>query len=142
MDFFPAIWNVLHDGSIISIRGAVPGTVQLDVSIEYLRERFADPGKFVQVTLKGCTRFAYRDFDEGQFTTDFSAIAAFQPEILSAEVRDRLCVVDCVSGVLEVVAVDGSLALDGGRVLTLQELVDVSHAYWTEWRERADKFTK
>jgi hypothetical protein len=139
MDFYPAIWNVLHDGDIIAVRGAVPGTVQLDVAIDYLRERFTDPGETIQVTLTGCTRFAYRDFDDGQFTTDFSTIAAFEPEVLSAELRDGLCVLDCVSGVLEVMAADGSLALDSGRAITLQELIDVSHAYWTEWSERAKK---
>jgi hypothetical protein len=137
MDFYPTIWNVLHDGSINGIHGTVPGTVQLDVSIDYLRERFPDAGKAIQVTLIGCTRFAYRDFDESEFTTDFSAIAAFKPEVLSAELRDGLCVLDCVGGVLEVKATDGSLALDSGRAVNLQELIDVAKAYWTEWKERS-----
>jgi hypothetical protein len=139
MDFYPAIWNVLHDGNITAVRGAVPGTVQLDVSIDYLRERFPDPGKTIQVILAGCTRFAYRDFDEREFTTDFSAIAAFEPEVLSAELRDGLCVLDCAGGVLELSAADGSVALDSGRAITLQELIDVADAYWTEWSERAKK---
>ena len=137
MDFYPAIWNVLHDGSIIAIQGTVPGTVRLDVSIDYLRERFSDSGKIIEVTLTGCTRFAYRDFDVGEFSTEFSVIAAMEPEVLSAKMRGDLNEVYCVSGVLEVVAVGGSLALDGGRSITLQELIDVSEAYWTEWSERA-----
>jgi hypothetical protein len=139
MDFFPAIWNVLHDGSIIAVRGTVPGTIQLDVSIDYLRERFPDAGKTIQVTLTGCTRFAYRDFDESDFTTDFSAITVFEPEVLSGELRDGLCVLDCAGGVLEVRAASGSLVLDSGRAITLQELIDVSDAYWTELSERARK---
>jgi hypothetical protein len=139
MEFYPTIWNVLHDGSIITLQGAVPGTVRLDVSIDYLRERFPDPGKSIQVTLTGCTRFAYRDFDDGEFTTDFSAIAAYGPEVLSAELRGGLCVLDCAVGVLEAMAADGSLALDSGRAITLQELIDVAEAYWTEWSERAKK---
>jgi hypothetical protein len=139
MDFYPTIWNVIHDGSIIAVRGTVPGTVQLDISIDYLRERFPDAGKTIQITLTGCTRFAYRDFEESEFTTDFPAIAAFEPEVLSGELRDGLCVLDCAGGVLEVRATDGSLALDSGRAITLQELIDVADAYWTEWSERAKK---
>ena len=139
MDFYPTIWNVIHDGSIIAVRGTVPGTVQLDVSIAYLRERFPDAGKTIQVTLTGCTRFAYRDFDEGEFTTDFSAIASFEPEVLSAEMRDGLCVLDCAGGVLEIRAADGLLALESGRAITLQELIDVAQAYWTQLSERAKK---
>ena len=139
MDFYPTIWNVLHDGSIIAVHGAVSGTVRLDVSIDYLRERFSDSGKTIQVTLTGCTRFAYRDFEVGEFTTDFSTIAVMEPEVLSAKLHDGLCVLDCAGGVLEVRAVDGSLALDSGRTITLQELIDVADAYWTEWSERAKK---
>ena len=139
MNFYPTIWNVIHDGSIIAVRGTVHGTVQLDVSIDYLRERFPEAGETIQITLTCCTRFAYRDFDEGEFTTDFSAITAFEPEVLSGELRDGLCVLDCSGGVLEVRATDGSLALDSGRALTLLELIDVADAYWTEWSERAKK---
>jgi hypothetical protein len=125
MDFFPAIWNVLHDGSIMSIQGAVPGTVRLAVSIEYLRERFADPGETIQ--------------EARDFCTDLPAIEASEPEILSAEVRSDISEVCCVGGTLEVRASSGSLALDSGRVITLQELIDVSEAYWTEWSERGKK---
>jgi len=137
MNFYPAIWNVLHDGGIIAIQGAVPGTVRLDVAVAYLRERFSDPGDTIQVTLTGCTRFAYREFEIGEFTTDLSAIAAMEPELLSAKMLGNLCEVVCVAGVLEVIAVEGSLALDSGRSITLQELIDVSKAYWTEFSQRA-----
>jgi hypothetical protein len=137
MDFFPAIWNVIHDGSIIAVRGTVPGTVRFDVSIQYLRERFTDPGEVIQVTLTDCTRFAYRDYEAEDFCTDLPAIAASEPEVLSAELRGDMSEVCCVGGTLEVRASGGSLALDSERAITLQELVDVSEAYWTEWSERA-----
>ena len=139
MDFFPAIWNVLHDGSIISIQGAFPGTVRFAVSIQYLREQFPYPGETIQGTLTDCTRFAYRDYEAPEFCTDLPAIAASEPEILSAEMRSDISEVCCVGGTLEVRAGGGSLALDSGRVITLQELIDVSEAYWTEWSERAKK---
>lgn len=135
MDFYPAIWNVLHDGTITAIAGSVPGTVRLDVSIDYLRQRFADSGRTIQVILTGCTRFAYRDYEAKDFTTDLSAIASIQPEVLSAEMRGDLSEICCVGGTLEVRASSGSLALDSGRRLTLEELIAVSEAYWTEWEE-------
>jgi hypothetical protein len=139
MDFYPSIWNVLHDGRILAASGEVPGTVRLNVSINYLRERFTDPGKFIQVTLTGCTRFAYKPFDEQAFTTGLAAIADFEPEVLSAELQDGLCKVDCACGWLEVAAVDGSLSIDNGLAITLQELIDVADAYWKEFSERAEQ---
>ncbi len=139
MNFYPAIWNVLHDGSIVAVRGTIPGTVQIDVSIRYLRKRFPDTGETIQVTLTGCTRFAYRDFEEHEFTTDLSKIAALEPEILSAEMRDDINDICCVNGMIEVCASGGSIALDSGRTITLQELIDVADAYWTEWSERGKR---
>jgi hypothetical protein len=139
MDFFPAIWNVLHDGRIVAASGEVPGTVRVNVSIDYLRERFTDLGKVIEVTLTGCTRFAYKPFEEQEFTTGLSAIADFKPEVSSAELQDGLCKIDCVSGWLEVAAVDGSLSLDSGRAITLQELIDVANAYWKEFGERSEQ---
>lgn len=139
MNFYPAIWNVLHDGSIIAIHSALPSSVRLDVSIDYLRERFPDSGESIQVTLTNCTRFAYQDYESQGFNTDLSAIAAIKPEILSAEMSGATSNICCVGGTLEVCATDGSIALDSGRSITLQELLDVSEAYWTEWSERAKK---
>ncbi len=136
MNFYPAIWNMLHDGGITAIQGSVPGAIRFDVAIDYLRERFPDPGDTIQVTLSGCTRFAYRDFENAEFTTDLSAIAAMEPELLSAKMRGNVCEVVCAEGILEVVAIDGSLALDSGRSITLEELNDVSKAYWTEFSQR------
>jgi hypothetical protein len=132
---FPTIWKVLHDGSIVAASGTVPGKVQLDVSIDYLRERFSDSGKIIRLTLIGCTRFAYRHFEAGEeFATDLSAIAAMEPEVLNAEMRGDLSIIDCAGGILEVAAVDALIALDSGRSIVLQELLDVSEAYWTEWQ--------
>jgi len=140
LNTFPTIWNVLHDGSVVAVSGTIPGKVQLDVSIDYLRERFSDSGKTIRLTLIDCTRFAYRDFNTGEkFSTDLSAIAAMEPEVLSAEMRGDLSVIDCSGGILEVTAKDALVALDSGRSITLQELLDVSEAYWTEWQQRAER---
>jgi hypothetical protein len=138
-NFYPAIWNVLHDGVIVAVDGAVPGTLCLDISIDYLRKRFADSGESIQVLLNGCTRFAYRQSAEAVFTAELPAIAEQRPEILSASIVDGLCEVECSDGVLEVVASDGAIRLDTGHDVTLQELIEVADSYWTEWSERAKK---
>src|SRR5436190_3824659 len=117
MSFFPTIWDVLHDGFIVGASCEAPGTVRLDISIEYLRERFADPGELIQITLIGCTRFAYRGYDDPEFITDLSAIAQLGPDFMSAELLDGLCRVHCLNGELEIAATGGSLNLDSGRGL-------------------------
>jgi hypothetical protein len=135
--FYPAIWNVLHDGVIVAVDGAVSGTLRLDVSIDYLLRRFDEPGDCIHVFLVGCTRFAYRRSAEEAFTEDLSVIAAQQLEIINASMIDGSCEIECSDGVLEVVAADGSVGLDTGRVITLTELIEVADSYWTEWSERA-----
>jgi hypothetical protein len=42
-DFFPAIWNVLHDGVIVAVDGVLPGDLRIDVEIGYLRKRIPTP---------------------------------------------------------------------------------------------------
>ncbi len=138
-NFYPAIWNVLHDGVIVAVDGAAPGTLCLDISIDYLRERFSEPGEFIQVLLIGCTRFAYRQSTEAEFTAELPGIVAQQPEILSASMIDGLCEVECSDGVLEIVASGGAVRLDTGRAVALQELIAVADSYWKEWSERAKK---
>jgi hypothetical protein len=58
-DFFPAIWNILHDGVIVAVEGTVPGNLRIDIEIDYLRKRIPDSGNLIPVLLIGCTRFAF-----------------------------------------------------------------------------------
>jgi len=71
----PTIWNVLHDGCIDRIVGAVPGEVQVFVRIEYLRGLFSDDGEAIVVHLANCESFTYRRNDAEKATTEFEAIA-------------------------------------------------------------------
>jgi len=141
-NFFPAIWNVLHDGVIVAIDGAVPGTIRVQVSIDYLRKRFSLSGELIQVVLVDCTRFSYRASDASGPTTELPRIADMAPEILSATFTNGVCEIECAGGVLEVIATDGSVQLDSGLAVTLQELLDVADAYWHEWSERAKKLRR
>ena len=120
--FMPAVWNVLHDGTIDRIEATASSDVRLHVSIEYIRERFADPGDMLIVTLHDCRRLAFRCYESDRETTDFEAIAGQSPTILSAEMHDGLCRTFTDAGVLETECRDGSISLDSGRSLTLQDL--------------------
>ena len=124
------LWNVLHDGTVDRVEGDVPGTVRLTVSCEYLRERYPDPGDRLVITLHGCTLVSYRPYDADVATTEFVAISAASPGILSAAEPTEVFGGD---GVLRVEAAGFSLALDGGRAVTLDDLRGVAEAYWTEW---------
>src|ERR1700722_4533671 len=111
-DFFPAIWNILHDGVVVAVEGTVPGNLRVDIEIDYLRKRFPDSGDLIQVHLGGCTRFAYRQYEKSEFSTALAEMAAMGPEILGASIRDGMCEVECSDGTLEVVAADGSIHVD------------------------------
>jgi hypothetical protein len=135
--FFPEIWNVLHDGVIVALEGEVPGTLRIDVSIDYLRKRFDEAGESIQLSLYGCTRFAYQQSPASAFITDLPSIVLMRPEILNASLCGGLCEIECADGSIEVVAAGGSIRLDTGRNVELRELIEVADGYWTEWSERA-----
>ena len=140
-DFFPAIWNILHDGAIIAVAGTLPGYLRIDVEIAYLRKRIPDPGTLIQVLLIGCTRFAYKEYEKNDFSTDLQQVAASKPELVNASMKNEVCEIDCVDGILEVVAAGGSICLDSGRQVTLEELAAVADGYWKEWKERWERAT-
>ena len=131
--FFPSIWNVLHDGGVERIVGSVPGDVRVYVGIEYLRERFSDDGDQIVVCLSGCTKFSHRLYDAENAVTDFTSIANESGTILSAEMNGSVCRVFTDLGVLEMQCRGGSVSLDSGRAISLNELQSVAQAYWDEW---------
>jgi len=139
MSVSPDVWNALHDGSIVAISGAVPGMVQLDIAIDYLRARFPDPGQHMRLTLYGCTRLAYRDYDANEFVADLSAVAGRKPEILHAEMTDDCNRIECSGGVLEVMALDYQFTLENGKSVSLQEVFAALEAYWTEWSKGSQR---
>lgn len=145
-DFFADIWDVLHDGSIDSISGTVPGTVIMNVGIEYLRERFEDPGTLLCIKLRACTRFAYRAYDQTEFVTELDEILANDPDILGSfgsdsefggEVSDGMSVLGGSKGLIEIRAESGTLSLDSGREISLDELKAVATGYWEDFENRS-----
>ncbi len=131
------IGNLLHDRSVLGVSGAVPGDVRFVVCIDYLRNRFPDPGNRILLTLHGCTALAFQTYEDVAALTDFDAIAKAEPEILKAKDWTDASVVECVNGNIRVTAADFSLALDSGRAITFDDLCSVAEAYWKELKERS-----
>lgn len=123
------IWNLLHDGTIAQISGSLPGRVEIAIEIEYLRQQFSDPGRFILLILHNCTAISYQAWDDDAIVTDFAAIAAAKLEILSATEPATVC---CTEGILRVDAADCSIALDSQRTITLAELRAAAASYWRE----------
>lgn len=128
------LWNLLHDGSIVGIEGAVPGDVSLHVAIEYLRDRFPGSGSGFVVHLSGCTQLSYQPYDEAVIT-DLAAIAALEPEILGAETTDPLEVA-CAMGTLILRYESVTLSLDTGGGVSLDTLDAAAQSYWEEFDAR------
>ena len=136
----PDIWNLLHDGSIEGASGSVPGTVRLEIDIQYLREKFSDDGRLIILTLHGCSKFEFSD-NKDNLPRGINEIANFCPEILSARDVGIYCEVTCFIsnghyGVIRVAADDFTLALDSGRISTLEELDSIAKAYWKDFGKR------
>lgn len=134
--FFPTIWNVLHDGSIDAITGQVPGHVTVTASCEYLRERFAEPGDAFVIGLRNCVKLQHRLTVDTPAETNLQSIADQYLGILSAEMHDSVCRIYTDKGILELQCDDGSLALDSGRAVPVDELLSVADAYWDEWETK------
>lgn len=143
-DFFPDIWDVLHDGSIESVARSTRSTLVVDVGIEYLLERFDPPAKFLRIELADCNHFAFKEYGESDWIEDLPSITDICLGILSSELRrsetDATVVIHCDDGVIELTASGGSLSLDGERAITLDDLKRVASEYWDDFgNERPDQ---
>lgn len=127
-----ALWNALHDGYVEAIEGGLPGDIRLGVAIEYLRERFADPGTLIHVTLHQCTRLEFLWADDGGVMKDLREVVDSSLEILRSESPGEVACFTCQGrfGALSLSAAGYSLALDSGREIALDELIAVAEAYW------------
>ena len=135
--FFPAIWSVFHDGTIDRVEGSVPGAITVYVHIEYLRKRFSDPGEHFVVTFPDCESFSFQPWDESVVIGDFTAIVDACPGIQSAEMDGDVCKVFTDTGLLKMKSADGSIRLDAGREISLNELLKTATAYWEAFEARS-----
>lgn len=132
-----SVWEILHDGSIFCLEGAVPGDVRVMVEVEYLRALLPDPGDRFVILLTGCSLVEYHDFvgDEVLLVTDLAAISAVGLEILSARVQDHTVVISMTRGASTYMELhlqyEGlTVSVESGRVVSLEELADAASRYW------------
>jgi hypothetical protein len=131
------VWKYLHDGSIESIEGSVPGDVAVHVSIRYMRQRFPGDGTGFILTLSNCTRFEFEPYDEPA-CDELAEIVRLDPEILSLQSADPV-VVNCVMGTLKLAYTNATVTLDSGVPVSLEALGAASAGYWEEWSQRNRK---
>ncbi len=131
------IWNVLHDGGVAAVEGAVPGDVTIRVNIPYLRQMFSDDGEDILVHLASCTSLEMKIWDEGATTNDPKRIAGIDTEILSTESEDVPVHIITTLGELDIAFEGFSLSLDNGRAITFEELCDACENYWNRWENEA-----
>jgi hypothetical protein len=134
MDF--AVWNTLHDGSIQSIAGAIPGDVAVRVQIEYLCEKLPTAADYVTVHLRGCRRFEYQPYKGGAIAA-LPEIAEAGVVVLSANEAGGSIAVTCASGSLHLAYDRAEISLAEGQALSQAELEAAAHRYWTEWEQNA-----
>ena len=127
------IWNVLHDGSIDSIAGTVPGDIEMRVGILYLREMFSNDGEAIIVRLANCTKLAMKIWEDDVVTDDHDRIVSTDSEILSTQSEDVPVHIITTLGELDIDFEAFSLSLDNGRQITFEELCDVCENYWNRW---------
>jgi hypothetical protein len=131
------IWGVFHDGSVIRIDGAVPGTLRLEIDIQYLRRMFPEPGDCFIVTLSDCTKFTFTEYD-GPPITDHARIQALEPEILYVNELEPL-ILDCDGGTLELDYQEMSVSLESGYPVGYDDLVSAADKYWAAFAARAKR---
>jgi hypothetical protein len=129
------IWAVFHDGVLKNIEGTVPGTLRLQIEIEYLREMFDEPGISFAVELNNCTKFKYSEYEE-QPTENIARVQEREPEVLYV-LSEHPLVLDCVMGTLELEYDAMRVTLPSGGEVSYGSLESASEKYWSEWNARA-----
>ena len=113
----------------------MPGTLRLQIEIEYLREMFDEPGISFAVELNNCTKFKYSEYEE-QPTENIAKVQEREPEILYV-ISEHPLVLDCVMGTLELEYDAMRVRLPSGSEVSYGSLESTSEKYWSEWNARA-----
>ena len=135
------LFTVFHDGSITAA-DLVAGTLRLSIEIRYLAERINPGYTSFQVTLHEVSGLSLRPWTNADPVSlhDPADIFAADLEILDcASDGERLTITcnqdiaDRWGGVLAFQAAAASVHDEGGRDLSLDELIALATAYWEEW---------
>lgn len=130
-----AVWNTLHDGTIESIRGSIPGDIAVEVGIAYLCKMLPTKSSRLVVQLRGCDRLEYEPY-EGTLMTSPVDLAEADIEVLSAQFAHGVVSVECSDGTLRLVYSGASVELIEGVGVSRTELQTAAGQYWEEWKAR------
>lgn len=136
MDQRCAIWNVLHDGTILAIERGESQELCLRVEIAYLAGMLAAGCEEILVMLKGCSQFEFLHWEDGSTTSDILQISAYGTEILSTASEDVPAVVTTTFGELRLAFQEFKLSLPDGSTLSYERLCAVCEAYWSDFEAR------
>jgi len=128
------VWGIFHDGVIERIDGSIPGLVVLHLNVPYLRQMFNGQGNGFKVSLSGCTKLEYTEYDDAP-TSDLLEIGAKQPEVLYVTSTDPL-VLDCAMGTLGLAYEAIEITLDSGEPVSYEELAAACEKYWDDWQRQ------
>jgi hypothetical protein len=133
------IWNTLHDGEIVSIKGTIPGDIELTIEIEYLRKMFSGEGKNVVLTLKGCKFFEYKSYEMKENSSGLDSFLEDHPIVLSTadEIKDGKIEIYYTNGSFFLKYLDFSLKLDNDKEISYNELDNAAEKYWDNWEKES-----
>ena len=129
------LWNLLHDGSIVSFSGNCPGTVSVKVEIEYLCTLLAIESQFLLIHLQNCRDIAYIPFISPDTVLRLESLSACDLEILRATGENNLVSVTCTEGVIRLNYEGVSCELDNGVPIPFSTLSQACKKYWTTWKQ-------
>lgn len=139
MDVRIAVWNTLHDGEITVV--AKDGAdLMMFVSIPYIRERLKPLGDSFALRLRGFRSFQLLDADGKAKDSDLMEdLARNGTEILSAASETMPVKIATTLGYLVLDFDDIEIALDTGRLVPYDEVLQAATKYWDEWSARIPK---
>lgn len=129
----PAPWGLLHDGYIVELKWSDQTLIAL-IECEYLRERFAEPGKLFVYTMHNCRHLAYTAHDGSKLDAR-RVVAETWPGISCAEYGHATMRVMLDEGILELKYDSLSIGLDNGEPVALERLDQIAVEYWDEWEK-------
>ncbi|EKD26139.1 MAG: hypothetical protein ACD_79C01346G0001 [uncultured bacterium] len=146
LDDIRDIFNILHDGDIIDYEEKEKD-LKLRVKISYLTERVREGYSYFTVTLFNYIKIQLETWPnqkghEPEFYRDLNQIFQANLWILDAEIKEKSIVVSCsqadtafdyCGGYLAFTSESAKVEDEAGKEYTIEELGNLSEAYWEEW---------
>lgn len=131
------IWNLLHDGGIVTFSGECPGDISVKVEVEYLCDVLATGSNFLWVHLHSCSDVEFTPFENSELVKDLTQLRDCDLEILRAKDEESHILVFCTDGILRLNYVDATCELDNGVSVTFTSLSQACKKYWDDWERRS-----